>query len=210
MSSREVAAVPEGGSISAMSSLAQLDLATLILQPLSAVVEAQAALSSSTVKFIKDFAIDPSTNSLRNVLISTDSTQVYSDANGPILDSSGNIQYVTEQNILNLPVITLLNIPSLSISKFTIDLTIELLTLQDTSSASVDADSDSNWSAGSGGLKTYAKGSSSATSASSSSSQAIKYDLHLEMKHVTPPGLTLLLEFLARNKVETKRTKTKV
>lgn len=206
MSSREVAAAPEAGeSISAMSSLAQLDLATLILQPLNAVVDAQVQLSLATILFVKTFAIDPSTNSLRSVAISTDSVQLYKGADGePVLDSSGSLQYITEQNILNLPVITLMNIPSLQIKKFTIDLTIELLTLQDTSSSSVDANG-TDWN--SGGLKTYAKGSSSATSASSSSSQAIKYDLHLEMAHTTPPGLTMLLEFLSRNKVETKGKK---
>ena len=209
MSSREVAAAPEAGeSISAMSSLAQLDLATLILQPLNAVVDAQVQLSLATILFVKTFAIDPSTNSLRSVAISTDSVQLYKGADGePVLDSSGSLQYITEQNILNLPVITLMNIPSLQIKKFTIDLTIELLTLQDTSSSSVDADGDNGTDWNSGGLKTYAKGSSSATSASSSSSQAIKYDLHLEMAHTTPPGLTMLLEFLSRNKVEGKRTK---
>ena len=216
MSSREVAAAPEAGeSISAMSSLAQLDLATLIAQPLHAVIDAQAQLSLSTILFVKTFAVDPSTNKLRNIAVATESVEVYKDSGGqPILDSSNNLQYVTEQTILNLPVITLLNIPSLQIKKFTVDLTIELMTLQDTSSASIDGGGETgaenawNSSGGSsGGLKTYAKGSSSATSSSSSSSQSIKYELHLEASHTTPPGLTMLLEFLSRNKVENKRTK---
>lgn len=209
MASREVDPNAAGGVYSAMSSLAQLDLGTLMAQPLHAVVDAQVELSQSTVNFIQIFGIDPSTNSLRNVAISQDSIQVLKDANGaPLLDGSGGIQYITEQNILNLPFITLLNVPSLQIKKFTIDLTIELVSIQDVSSSSV-ADNASGldvWTQGggsSGNYRTYAKGSSSSTS-SGSSSQSIKYDLHLEAATTQPPGLTMLLDFLARNKIETK------
>lgn len=209
MPSREVDTNPAGGVYSAMSSLAQLDLSTLMAQPLHAVVDAQVELSASTVNYIKLFGIDPSTNTIRNVPISQDSIQVYKDANGAaILDSSGNLQYITERNVLNLPFITLLNVPSLQIKKFTIDLTIELVSIQDISSSFVDENASGldAWSSGggsSGNYRTYAKGSSSSTS-SSSSTQAIKYDLHLEAATTTPPGLTMLMDFLSRNKVETK------
>lgn len=209
MASREVVSNSAGGVYSAMSSLAQLDLSTLMAQPLHAVVDAQVELSASTVNYIQLFGIDPSTNTIRNVPISQDSIQVYKDAQGAaILDSSGNLQYVTERNVLNLPFITLLNVPSLQIKKFTIDLTIELVSIQDVSSSFVDENASGldAWSSGggsSGNYRTYAKGSSSSTS-SSSSTQAIKYDLHLEAATTTPPGLTMLMDFLSRHKVETK------
>jgi len=200
--------------ISATSSLAQLDMATLVAQPLHAVVDAQTQLSLSTIKFIKDFAIDPSNGgSLRNVVISQESIVVLRDDRGnPILggDLSNELQYTKEQNVLNLPFITLLNVPALQIKKFTIDLTIELVSVQSIS-GTYETDLGSGYDAwnaggGSGGsYRTYAKGTSSETS-SSSSNQAIKYSLHLEAAVTTPPGLTLLMDFLMRNKMESKQT----
>ena len=214
---RAVDNVNTPGPISATSSLAQLDMATLLAQPLHAVVDAQTELSLSTIKFIKDFAIDPSNggNSLRNVVISQDSIQVLRDDRGnPILDASfGQLQYEKVQNVLNLPFITLLNVPALQIKKFTIDLTIELVSVQSISGEYTSSDlgsgydswSDGGGSAGIGNYKAYAKGTSSETS-SSSSNQAIKYSLHLEAAVTTPPGLTLLMDFLMRNKQESKIT----
>ena len=212
---RAVDNVNTQGPISATSSLAQLDMATLLAQPLHAVVDAQTELSLSTIKFIKDFAIDPSNGgtSLRNVVISQDSIQVLRDDRGnPILDPSfGQLQYVKEQNVLNLPFITLLNVPALQIKKFTIDLTIELVSVQSISGeytsdlgSGYDSWSSGGGSAGIGSYRSYAKGTSSETS-SSSSNQAIKYSLHLEAAVTTPPGLTLLMDFLIRNKMESKQ-----
>lgn len=212
---RAVDNVQTQGPISATSSLAQLDMATLLAQPLHAVVDAQTELSLSTIKFIKDFAIDPSNGgtSLRNVVISQDSIQVLRDDRGnPILDGSTNqLQYVKEQNVLNLPFITLLNVPALQIKKFTIDLTIELVSVQSISGeytsdlgSGYDSWSSGGGSAGIGSYRSYAKGTSSETS-SSSSNQAIKYSLHLEAAVTTPPGLTLLMDFLIRNKMESKQ-----
>jgi hypothetical protein len=212
MATREVNDPTSGGVVSAMSSLAQLDMGTLIAQPLHAVVDAQTELSLSTIKFIRDFAIDPSSQSLRNVVISQDSVEVLRDEQGnAILDACGNIIYTTQQNILNLPFITLLNVPSLQIKKFTIDLTIELISIQDVSATSVkeDATGLDAWTSGggsSGNIRSYAKGTSSESS-SGSASQSIKYALHLEAATTQPPGLTMLLDFLSRNKVETKGTK---
>ena len=120
-----------GEVISASSAFAQLDMGSLIAQPLHAVVDAQVQLSLSTVNFIKNFAIDASTNNLRNIVISQESIAPRTDANGlSLFDSSGNALYDIEQKTLNLPLITLLNIPSLQVKKFTIDLTLELLSVQ--------------------------------------------------------------------------------
>ena len=47
-----------GEVISASSAFAQLDMGSLIAQPLHAVVDAQVQLSLSTVNFIQNFAID--------------------------------------------------------------------------------------------------------------------------------------------------------
>ena len=201
--------------ISATSSLAQLDMSTLLAQPLHAVVNAQTELSLSTIKFIKDFAIDPSNGgtSLRNVIISQDSVEVKTDGQGQPVYIDGSLQYVTQQNVLQLPFITLLNVPALQIKKFTVDLTIELVSIQSISGES-EGDITSGYdtwisgggSSGLGGYRSYAKGTSSETS-SASSSQSIKYSLHLEAAVTTPPGLTLLMDFLIRNKRETKETK---
>lgn len=191
----------------AISSLAGLPMSLLISQPLHAVVDAQVELSLSTARFIKEFAIDSSTNTLRTVQISSDSIEVLKDGAGqPVFDNSGNVQYAVETKVLNLPFITLLNVPSLQIKKFTIDLTIELISVQDSSMIST-SDSVSGYDAwnaagGSGGsYSTIAKGSSSET-ASSSSSQSIKYQLHLECATTTPPGISLLMDFLSKNKRE--------
>ena len=219
MSSVEVVETPtnQDGQVGVAASLAQLDLSTLMSQPLHAVIDAQVELSMSTLNYIKLFGIDPSTNTVRNVAISHDTTVVLkNDQGAPILDGSDNVQYAIETNTLNLPLITLLNVPSLQIKKFTIDLTIELVSIQDISSSEVDYDmilSSTNflasdrrqldaWSEGygsGGNYRTYAKGSSS----SGSSSQAIKYDLHLEAVTTHPPGLTMLMDFLSRNRAET-------
>jgi hypothetical protein len=192
---------------SALSDLAGLPMSLLISQPLHAVVDAQVELSLSTARFIKEFAIDPSTNTLRTVQISTDSVEILKDGAGqPLLDSSGNVQYAVESKVLNLPFITLLNVPSLQIKKFTIDLTIELISVQD-SSMTQSSDFVSGYDAwnaagGSGGsYSTIAKGSSSGTS-STSNTQAIKYELHLECATTTPPGITMLMDFLTKNKRE--------
>lgn len=209
MSSREVDPNNAGGVVSAMASLAQLDMGTLIAQPLHAVIDAQTELSLSTIRFIKNFALDASSQTLRSVYISQDSVQMVKDGEGaPVLDSSGDIQYATEHNILKLPFITLLNVPSLQIKKFTIDLTIELVSIQDVSSSSINDETSGAdaWYLGggsSGNYRVYAKGSSSESS-SGSATQSIKYALHLEAATTAPPGLTMLLDFLARNKVETR------
>jgi hypothetical protein len=208
MATRSVEPTTTGNVVSAMSSLAQLDMSTLIAQPLHAVVDAQTELSLSTIKFIKDFAIDPSSQSLRNVTISQDSVEVLLDADGAPVFKDGSLQYVTTQNILNLPFITLLNVPSLQIKKFTIDLTIELVSVQDVSSTKITEDQTGldAWNAGggsAGNYRSYAKATSSETS-SSSANQSIKYSLRLEAATTTPPGLTMLLDFLSRNKSESK------
>jgi hypothetical protein len=196
-------------SVSALSDLAGLPMSLLISQPLHAVVDAQVELSLSTARFIKDFAIDPSTNTLRTVKISTESVEVLKDTKTgePKFDTEGNVMYAVESKVLNLPFITLLNVPSLQIKKFTIDLTIELLSVQDSSLSQTTTGEKSgfdSWNAAGGSAGSYstiAKGSSSETS-SSSSSQSIKYQLHLECATTTPPGVTLLLDFLSKNKQE--------
>jgi hypothetical protein len=201
-------------SVSALSDLAGLPMSLLISQPLHAVVDAQVELSLSTARFIKDFAIDPSTNSLRTVKISTESVEVLKDpkTGQARFDDSGNLMYAVESKVLNLPFITLLNVPSLQIKKFTIDLTIELLSVQDSSLSQTTTDVKSgfdSWNAAGGSAGSYttiAKGSSSEIS-SSSSSQSIKYQLHLECATTTPPGVTLLLDFLSKNKQESTNQK---
>jgi len=202
-------AIPADGQItSAMSSLALLDMSSLIAQPLHAVVDAQVELSLSTVKFLRDFALDASGESLRNVVISQNSVEVLRDADGNPVLTDGSLNYVTEQQILNLPLITLLNVPSLQIKKFTIDLTIELVSVQtisgevETTSNGTSYDSWNNGGGSSGSYKSFVKGSSSERS-SASATQAIKYALHLEAAVAQPPGLTMLLDFLVRNKKET-------
>ena len=195
--------------VSAKSTYSQLDLASLLAQPLHAMVDAQTELSLSTIKFIRDFGIDPSGDgtTLRNVIISQDSSEVLRDDRGvPILDDNSQIQYATSQNILTLPLISLLNVPALQIKKFTIDLTIELISIQ-TISGEYIKDYQSGydtWAAqggSAGSYKSYAKGSSSETN--SSPNQSIKYSLHIEAAISQPQGLTMLMDFLMRNKKET-------
>lgn len=196
--------------ISASSAFSQLDMGSLIAQPLHAVVDAQVQLSLSTVNFIKNFALDSSTNTLRNIVISQESIAPRTDANGnPVFDSSGNPLFDIQQNTLNLPLITLLNVPALQVKKFTIDLTLELLSIQDVS-ATINTDSITslssfgydNWNVtgGSSGIyRSFARGTSNE---SSTNQQSIKYAVHLECATTTPPGVTLLLDFLTRNKIE--------
>jgi hypothetical protein len=204
-----ITASSNNGVISATDALAQLQLGQLFAQPLTAIVEAQAQLSIATVKFINDFAIDPSTNALRTVVISQDST-VPDIQNGNVqYDESGNVIYLTETRSLNLPFITLLNVPSLQITKFNIDLTVELVSIQDSSSEiaieSVDSGVSSYWNSTGGagsGVQFYAQSSEKQT-ASQSASQKITYDVHIEAESTQPPGVQLLLDFLIRNKRET-------
>ena len=199
-----------GEVISASSAFAQLDMGSLIAQPLHAVVDAQVQLSLSTVNFIKNFAIDASTNNLRNIVISQESIAPRTDANGlSLFDSSGNALYDIEQKTLNLPLITLLNIPALQVKKFTIDLTLELLSVQDVS-ASINTDSIvtissfgyDNWNVKGGSSGVYRSFARGTSNESSTNTQSIKYAVHLECATTTPPGVTLLLDFLNRNKIE--------
>ena len=109
-----------------------LPMSDLISQPLLAAAKAQGQLSNITQQFIKDVGLEDTGNG------SLSARQVNFAFKSPVTDSKGNT--TLEDNQLAVPLLSIVNVPNLSVKKATVDFTMEVKSSsRDTTSSQTDA-----------------------------------------------------------------------
>jgi len=192
----------------------------MLAQPFTAAAAAQAKMSGTTIDFINRFCLDQSGN-----VRTTTMTCNYDDPSGSITatDGSGLKQ---SKKALTVPLLSLLNVPSLQMNLITVDLAISIdqQTRSDTSnSLAMDASAGLDFSkmAGSGGIfgkmlsgvSASAKVSNTSSDTTSNSSQSkVKYLVHMEAANNPPAGLQTILNWLTSttNPIAPNRTKENI
>jgi hypothetical protein len=176
--------------------LESLPLDHLISAPLMSACAAQIQLSRATCDFVKQMGFDEDGNVQ---MVSMDMTE---------MDASG----VTHKVSINVPLLTMLNIPSMQIQNVSIDLTVEVdamsevkkKTASENTSAfgiKVNAGFHGWWGANIDVETTYnttAKLSSSTANNDMLNTKA-KYQVHLEAENRVPVGLLKLIDKLTNN-----------
>ena len=165
-----------------------LPLNQLLLAPFSAAQESQINMSMSSLQFISDYGLDPS-GSLRVVKVNSK----YTNANNEIQDAS-----------LNIPLISLINMPCLYMKKVNMDFNIKI-SAQNTSSTA-----RSNTFGGSAGAQASYFGIGGSVSAnfqttgsnasSNSNSTETQYKIHIEAENEKPLGLLMLFDYINTNR----------
>ena len=171
-----------------------LPMSDLISQPLIAAAQAQGQLAGVTQQFIKDIGLQGDDNSLS-------ARTVNFGFNSPVTDSEGNTTLA--HNDLNVPLLSIVNVPNLSVKKATVDFTMEVKSSsKDTSSSattgtvSTTAKYKAWWSPVS--VKMTASVSTNKKSESvRSTDNSAKYDVHVEARDDgAPEGLMKVLDIL--------------
>jgi hypothetical protein len=175
--------------------LSSLPLDTLIGAPLMAASTAQVQLSNATCDFVKQMGFDENGNVK---MISMGLTEI--DASGVKQDLS-----------MNVPLITMLNVPSLAIQTVSVDFTIEVDAMSEQKTNSSNEKTSAFGVSVSAGYKgwgvnvkattnynTTARLSSSSANNDKLNTKA-KYVVHLEAQDKQPVGLSKLLDRLTNN-----------
>ena len=171
-----------------------LPMSDLISQPLIAAAQAQGQLAGVTQQFIKDIGLQGDDNSLS-------ARTVNFGFNSPVTDSEGNTTLA--HNDLNVPLLSIVNVPNLSVKKATVDFTMEVKSSsKDTSSSATSGNVSTTakykawWSPVS--VKMTASVSTNKKSESvRSTDNSAKYDVHVEARDDgAPEGLMKVLDIL--------------
>jgi hypothetical protein len=176
--------------------LSSLPLETLIGAPLMAASIAQVQLSNATCDYIKQVGFDDNGNVK---MISMGLTET---------DASGG----TKNLLMNVPLITILNVPSLAIQTVSVDFTIEVDAMSEKKSTSTTESTSAFGIKASAGYKGWWGGSfsgstnynttarlSSLSSNNDKLNTKAKYVVHLEAQDKQPVGLSKLLDRLTDN-----------
>jgi hypothetical protein len=183
--------------------IASMNMHEMIAQPFVAAGNAQVALCTQTINFLKEFAIDSSTNTIRT----TELSMICEDPSGTIIPLKADGTQDLSANRLRkrtlvVPLISLLNVPAFQMQKVTVDLLIkvESQSREDTS-LNVAASLAGNVNFGTPGVG--ANGSVQASvsggfskAKSDTNSTSIIYDVHMEAVNHPPAGLNSILEWL--------------
>jgi hypothetical protein len=172
--------------------LQSLPLEYLLTAPLMSATAAQIELAKTTVDFINNVGLDENGN-VKNISMGYTET-----------DSSGNISVKT----LTMPLLTMINVPSLTVQKVGIDLVVEVDAMSSTKTENTSQNNSSfNIDAGASykvggfsahvdiGYQTSAKLSSSTSNNDSLNTNA-KYSMHIDAENKPPVGLNKLLDIL--------------
>ena len=152
-----------------------LPIENLISAPLLAVAEGQKSLASTTAQFI---------------------TEVGMDKNGNTKSVKFNYADGAEQVDLDVPLLSIINIPSLCVDSIDIEFDMEVST-QSASKSSTDVSTTVNASAGFGCWKASFEGKVSHHSENSRSSDtSAKYSISVKGKQEKPEGLMKVLDML--------------
>ena len=176
-----------------------LPMSDLISQPLIAAAQAQGQLAGVTQQFIHDIGLEGKSVSDGGTGLSA--REVSFGFNSPVTDKDGNTTLV--KNDLNVPLLSIVNVPNLSVKKATVDFTMEVKSSsKDTSSSattgtvSTTAKYKAWWSPVS--VKMTASVSTNKKSESvRSTDNSAKYDVHVEARDDgAPEGLMKVLDIL--------------
>ena len=104
-----------------------MNMSEMISQPFIAAGDAQVRLCTQTIAFLKEFAIDASTNTIRTTELSV----CVEDPSGSIIPMKADGTQDLSANRLSkrslvVPLITLLNVPAFQMQKVTVNLLIEV------------------------------------------------------------------------------------
>jgi hypothetical protein len=172
-----------------------LPMSDLISQPLLAAAKAQGQLSNITQQFIKDVGLEDTGNG------SLSARQVNFAFKSPVTDSKGNT--TLEDNQLAVPLLSIVNVPNLSVKKATVDFTMEVKSSsRDTTSSQTDANVSTTakykswWSPVSVEMTASVSTSNKSESVRTTDNSA-KYDVHVEARDDgAPEGLMKVLDIL--------------
>ena len=171
-----------------------LPMSDLISQPLIAAAQAQGQLSNITQQFIKDVGLEDGANGLS-------ARSVDFGFNSPVTDAKGDTTLVN--NKLSVPLLSIVNVPNLSVKKATVDFTMEVKSAsKDTSSSdttgniSTSASYKSWWSPVKCSMTASVTTNKKSESVRSTDNSA-KYDVHVEARDDgAPEGLMKVLDIL--------------
>ena len=145
-----------------------LPIENLISAPLLAVAEGQKSLASTTAQFI---------------------TEVGMDKNGNTKSVTFNYEDGSEKVVMDVPLLSIINVPSLSVSEVNVNFDMEVST-QSASKSSTDASAQVNASVGFGCWKASFEGKVSHHSENSRSSDtSAKYTISVKAIDEKPEGL---------------------
>ena len=200
--------------MSAISQLQSIDMYQLFSTPFIAAQDAQIALASSTIAFLQTFAFEKDDSDKNTGVLRTFTIKTYAD--DPIDSSNGKI--VQKKKELTLPLLTVLNVPALTITKVNVDLTLKIDTqtkIQKASSLDFTAGASASGTVGYNALFSSGSASfsvdtrvtsSSSNKASVDSSSSAKYDVHMEAENKLPVGLALILDFCSQSNIAPNRS----
>jgi len=172
-----------------------LPMSDLISQPLIAAAKAQGQLSNITQQFIKDVGLEGN---------DTDGFKARSVDFGfqsPVTDGDGNTTLTDDK--LSVPLLSIVNVPNLSVKKATVDFSMEVKASSSNSSSSqTDANVSTTakysawWSPVSVEMKASVSTSNKHESVRKTDNSA-KYDVHVEARDDgAPEGLMKVLDIL--------------
>jgi len=172
-----------------------LPMSDLISQPLLAAAKAQGQLSNVTQQFIKDVGLEGDEGS------GYTARTVDFKFKSPVTDKKGNT--TLKDNDLNVPLLSIVNVPNLSVKKATVDFSMEVKSSsQDTTTAQTDANVSTKakysawWSPVSVEMTASVSTSNKSESVRKTDNSA-KYDVHVEARDDGPPeGLMKVLDIL--------------
>tara|TARA_R100001129_G_scaffold35519_1_gene24210 strand:- start:64 stop:672 length:609 start_codon:yes stop_codon:yes gene_type:complete len=174
-----------------------LPMSDLIGQPLLAAAKAQGKLSTHTQQFINDVGLSEPSSSGGAV----SARSVDFGFKAPVTNSDGSTQLVDDK--LSVPLLSILNVPNLSVKKATVDFTMEVKSSSvqtDSSSTNANVSTDVSYSAWYSPVSVEMKASVSSQSKSESTRKtdnSAKYDVHVEARDDGPPeGLMKVLDIL--------------
>lgn len=192
-----------------------LDLRSMLSSPFIAAQEAQAQVASSTLSFLQSYAFEKDSAGNNTDNLKTFSVNTFVD--DPVDSSNGVI--VQKKKTLTLPILTLLNVPALQISKVEVDLTIKIesqtssqsqSSLDFTAGASLQAAAKYNVLFSSGSMSASADTrvtSSNSSKDSIDSNSSAKYDIRMSAENKPPAGLSMIMDFCNRSDGAPDRSK---
>jgi len=172
-----------------------LPMSDLISQPLIAAAKAQGQLSNITQQFIKDVGLEGDDKS------GFKARSVDFGFKSPVTDGKGNTELKDDN--LSVPLLSIVNVPNLSVKKATVDFSMEVkASSSDTSSSQTDANVSTSakykswWSPVSVEMKASVSTSQKSESVRKTDNSA-KYDVHVEARDDgAPEGLMKVLDIL--------------
>ena len=172
-----------------------LPMSDLISQPLIAAAKAQGQLSNITQQFIKDVGLEGDDDS------GFKARSVDFGFKSPVTDGQGNTELKDDN--LSVPLLSIVNVPNLSVKKATVDFSMEVkASSSDTSSSKTDANISTSakysawWSPVSVEMKASVSTSNKHESVRKTDNSA-KYDVHVEARDDgAPEGLMKVLDIL--------------